>query len=198
MRLPNTCEIEVGVDEVGRGCLLGDVVAAAVVLPSSFPDDTWKQIRDSKKLSAKKRDELARYIKEHAVAYSIGSATVEEIDTVNILQATMLAMHRACDVIVGKNIRIDKILVDGNYFKKYKDVPHEMVKGGDDKVLCIAAASILAKSYRDHMIHQLLEEHPELDRYGLATNMGYGTEKHRNAIKEYGETEYHRKSFRKN
>jgi ribonuclease HII len=197
LQLPSSNVLEVGIDEVGRGCLFGDVVAAAVILPNTFPDDTWLQIKDSKKLSKKKRDELSAYIKEHAIGYAIGCATPEEIDRMNILQATMCAMHRACDSLWEKHpFENGKLMVDGNYFKRYSRAPHELVKGGDNKVLSIAAASILAKTYRDHQIAHILREHPEFGVYGLATNMGYGTKAHMAAIASHGLTAYHRRSFR--
>lgn len=195
LQLPSTTCIEAGVDEVGRGCLFGDVVAAAVILPQTFPDDTWEQIKDSKKLSKKKREELATYIKSHAIAYAIGKATPEEIDSMNILQATMCAMHRACDALSEKR-EFNKLMVDGNYFKSYANVPHELVKGGDNKILSIAAASILAKTYRDHQIEEIVRQNPEYKVYGLHTNMGYGTKTHCEAIATHGITRYHRKSFR--
>jgi ribonuclease HII len=187
--------VEVGVDEVGRGCMFGPVVTAAVIMPPTFRDDVWKQIRDSKKLSKKKRETLAQYIKDNALAYAIGEASPQEIDEHNILQATMMAMHRACEG-VERQMRFDKVVVDGNYFKRYKEFPFELVKGGDDKVLSIASASILAKTYRDHLIERMLEEHPEYEVYGLSTNMGYGTEKHMTAIQAHGYTPHHRRSFR--
>lgn len=195
LRLPSNEMVEVGVDEVGRGCLFGDVVAAAVILPCQFPDDTWKNIKDSKKLSKKKREELARYIKQHALAYAIGSATPQEIDRMNILQATMCAMHRACDA-VWEQMTFDKLMVDGNYFKAYPNAKHELVKGGDNKVLSIAAASILAKTYRDQQIANILLENPQYKVYGLQTNMGYGTKTHCEAISKHGLTPLHRQSFR--
>ena len=198
LQLPSQDIVEIGLDEVGRGCLFGDVVAAAVILPHTFPDDTWQQIKDSKKLSKKKREELAMYIRQHAIAFAIGSASPEEIDHMNILQATMCAMHRACDTLWEKYPLPEngKLMVDGNYFKRYARVPHELVKGGDNKVLSIAAASILAKTYRDQQIANLLQDHPEYDVYGLATNMGYGTKAHMSAISTHGLTPYHRRSFR--
>lgn len=197
LQLPSCNVIEVGVDEVGRGCLFGDVVAAAVILPTTFPDDTWQQIKDSKKLSKKKREELEVYIQKHAIAFAIGSASSEEIDQMNILQATMCAMHRACDALWEKHpFSGGKLMVDGNYFKPYAQVSHELVKGGDNKVLSIAAASILAKTFRDRQIANILQDNPEYNVYGLATNMGYGTKAHMAAISKHGLTPYHRRSFR--
>lgn len=186
----------VGVDEVGRGCLYGDVVAAAVILPptSAFPDDIWKGITDSKKLTAKKRASLTLYIQKHAIAWSIGRASPKEIDELNILQATMLAMHRALD---GIQVPVDKILVDGTYFKPYKNVPSECVVGGDAKVMAIGAASILAKHTRDTEILTELKQNPDLQKYGLATNMGYGTKVHCEALQRYGPTCNHRMTFGK-
>ena len=192
----------IGVDEVGRGTLFGNVVTAAVILPLEFPDDTYKQIKDSKKLSFKKREMLSEYIKKHAIAYGIGIASPEEIDDINILQATMRAMNRALNEAYRKK-EFNKIIIDGNYFKGYappgydKDIiEYECIIQGDTKFLNIAAASIIAKNYHDNEILELLKQNPDLNKYGLKTNMGYATKVHREAIKEYGLTEFHRKSFR--
>ena len=191
----------IGVDEVGRGTLFGNVVSAAVILPLEFPDDTYKQIKDSKKLSFKKREMLSEYIKKHAITYGIGIASPEEIDNINILHATMRAMNRALNEAYKKK-EFNKIIIDGNYFKGYsppgydKDIiEHECIIQGDTKFLNIAAASIIAKNYHDNEILELLKKNPELNKYGLKTNMGYATKVHRNAIKEFGLTELHRKSF---
>lgn len=203
MRLPSCETLEVATDEVGRGCLLGPVVAAAVILPpvEEMPDEQWREIRDSKKLSAKKRERLAAYIQRVARAWAVGEATVEEIDRYNILQATMRAMHRACDAVY-RHVAFEHILVDGPYFHGYQPpgrdaraVSHECVAGGDDQVLAIAAASILAKDHRDRAMAQLVEDHPELGVYGIGKNMGYGTAVHMRALQEHGATPFHRRSF---
>lgn len=190
-----------GVDEAGRGPLIFDVVAACVVMPSVFPDDRYKQIKDSKKLSGKKRKEIAEYIKENAITYGIGSASNKEIDDTNILKATLKAMHRAIDQAYRKK-SFHKIQVDGNHFNGYSPpgidseiLPYECVVKGDGKFLNIAAASILAKEYHDSALLQLIENHPELEKYDLRKCQGYGTPKHLQAIKDYGVTEFHRKTF---
>lgn len=191
-----------GVDEVGRGCLYGPVVAAAVVMPpsSQLADDTWKQIKDSKKVSAKKRKVLDTYIKNVATTYGIGVASVEEIDEHNILQATMKAMHRAIEQAHQKH-KIDKLHVDGTYFVPYtphaasSPLPYTCIVGGDANDLSISAASIIAKEFRDNLIQKLVEEHPSHEVYGLKTNMGYGTAKHLQALRTQGATNLHRKTF---
>lgn len=194
--------ITAGVDEVGRGCLYGPVVAAAVVFPPThtLTDETWRQIKDSKKLSAKKRAELAIYIKNVATTYGIGVASVEEIDEVNILQATMRAMHRALDEAYQKHT-FEKLHVDGTYFIPYKpagaerQLTHSCLVGGDATDISIAAASIIAKEYRDSLVQKLVQDNPEHAIYGLKTNMGYGTKKHIEALHAYGPTHHHRKTF---
>ncbi|KAG5184108.1 ribonuclease HII [Tribonema minus] len=186
--------VEVGVDEVGRGCLFGSVVAAAVALPETFPDDGWREIKDSKKLSPRKRALLDSYIRMHAIAFGIGIATASEIDELNILQSTMLAMHRALDQ-VSAQVEISSIKVDGNYFKAYHEVPYECIVKGDTKVLSIAAASIIAKVFRDNMMKTLVTDNPDLAQYGISTNMGYPTQAHIRAISQHGLTDQHRKSF---
>ena len=193
-------ENTIGVDEVGRGTLIGNVIACAVILPN-IDDPIYKQIKDSKKISPKKREILASYIKEHAITYGIGEATNEEIDKINILQATVKAMTRALNEAYKKK-EFNKIIIDGNYFKGYSPpgyatdiIEHECIKGGDAVYLNIAAASIVAKVYHDHQILKLIEDDNELEKYDLKNNMGYATLKHRNAIKEYGITKYHRKTF---
>lgn len=190
-----------GVDESNRGGLIYDVVAACVVLPTSFPDDKYKQIKDSKKLSSKKRKELAEYIKQNAITYGIGSATNEEIDATNILAATMKAMHRAINEAYKKQ-PFHELKIDGPHFRGYcppgidEDIlPHECVVKGDSKYLNIAAASILAKNHHDTMFLQLIDENPELEKYDLRNNQGYGTAKHMEAIRKHGITRFHRKSF---
>jgi ribonuclease HII len=179
--------IEVGIDEAGRGCLAGPVVSAAVILPKDFD---YPIVRDSKKLSEKKRKEAYKIIIENALNYSISVILPEAIDKINILQATMLSMHNCLDYMEGFN----HILVDGNYFNKYKDIPHTCVIKGDDTYYSIAAASILAKVSRDEYMIELHNEFPE---YGWGSNKGYGTKYHIDMIRTYGETQYHRKSFLK-
>lgn len=179
--------IEAGCDEVGRGCLCGPVVAAAVIL-----DDNFKQnlVNDSKKLNFKTRMELDDYIKENVKSYAIAELPPEFIDQHNILNASIHAMHRALDKLT---IRPELILVDGNKFHPYNYIPHQCIIKGDSKVLSIAAASILAKNYRDRLMIELHEEHPE---YGWNTNFGYATKKHQEALIKHGPTKYHRQSFR--
>ena len=190
-----------GVDESNRGGLIYDVVAACVVLPKTFPDDTYKKIKDSKKLSAKKRRELAEYIKKNAVTYGIGVATNEEIDATNILVATMKAMSRAITEAYKKH-KFDELKIDGPHFKGYvppgedsEPMKHECVIKGDAIHMNIAAASILAKDYHDINFLQLIDDNPELEKYDLRNNQGYGTAKHIEAIKTYGITRFHRKTF---
>ena len=179
--------IEAGCDEVGRGCLCGPVVAATVILHANFDQ---KLINDSKKLSFKTRLELDSYIKDNVIDFGIAELSPEFIDQHNILNASIHAMHRALDQL---KTRPELILVDGNKFHPYNYIPHQCVIKGDSKILSIAAASILAKNYRDQMMIQLHEEFPE---YGWNKNMGYATKTHREALKKYGPTKYHRKSFR--
>ena len=178
--------IEAGVDEAGRGCLAGPVVAAAVVLPENFYHPL---LNDSKKMTEKNRELLKDIIKNEALAYFIAEASAEEIDQINILQATFLAMHRA---IEGLKLKPGYLLIDGNRFKVYKEVPHQTIVEGDGKYLHIAAASVLAKTYRDDLMKKL---HAEFDHYGWNKNKGYGTEIHRKAIETVGITCYHRKTF---
>lgn len=193
--------LEGGVDESNRGGLIYDVVAACVVLPHTFPDDKYKQIKDSKKLSAKKRAELAEYIKAIAVTYGIGSATNDEIDATNILVATMKAMQRAINEAYRKH-PFDRLKIDGPHFNGYippgedaEPMSFECVIKGDAKHLNIAAASILAKNHHDTEFIKLINDHPELEKYDLRRNQGYGTSRHMEAIKKYGITRFHRKSF---
>ena len=195
---------EGGVDESNRGGLIYDVVAACVVLPnnlSAFIDDKYKQIKDSKKLSSKKRAELAEYIKSIAITYGIGSASNFEIDNTNILCATMKAMHRAINEAYKKH-EFNALKIDGPHFNTYvppgidkEPLPHECVIKGDAKYLNIAAASILAKHYHDTMFIKLIDDNPELEKYDLRKNQGYGTPKHLDAIRKYGITQFHRKTF---
>ena len=178
--------IEAGCDEAGRGCLAGSVYAAAVILP---PDYQNELLNDSKKLTAKKRYALREEIERDAIAWAVGIVTPEEIDKINILNASFLAMHRALDQL---KIRPEAVIVDGNRFKPYQDLPSTTIVKGDGKYLSIAAASILAKTYRDDYMLSLAEEYPQ---YDWQSNMGYPTKKHRQAIREHGITPYHRKSY---
>lgn len=193
--------IEVGIDEAGRGCLLGPVCVAAVILPNLDDNPPPFEIKDSKKVSEKKRKVLREYIEENAIAYSIQLIPESVIDEINILQATIRGMHLCLNDILNQ-IEIDTILVDGNYFKIYnhpvsgEPINHVCIKGGDNEYLNIAAASILAKDYRDKYMENLTKENPVLEKYAINKNKGYGTKVHMDAIKEYGLTEWHRKSFK--
>lgn len=178
--------IEAGCDEAGRGCLAGSVYAVAVILP---PDYQNELLNDSKKLTAKKRYALREEIERDAIAWAVGIVTPEEIDKINILNASFLAMHRALDQLM---VRPEAVIVDGNRFKPYQDLPSTTIVKGDGKFLSIAAASILAKTYRDDYMLSLAEEYPQ---YDWQSNMGYPTKKHRQAIREHGITPYHRKSY---
>lgn len=178
--------IEVGCDEAGRGCLAGAVYAAAVILPPDFRNEL---LNDSKQLTEKQRYALRDMIEREASAWAIGVVSPEEIDKINILNASFLAMHRAID---GLSIRPEHLLIDGNRFNPYPGLPHTTVVKGDGKYMAIAAASILAKTYRDDYMNRLHEEFPV---YDWRHNKGYPTPKHRSAIVEYGITPYHRKSF---
>lgn len=178
--------IEAGCDEAGRGCLAGSVYAAAVILPPGYTND---ELNDSKKLSAKRRYALRKVIERDAVAWAVGVATAAEIDEINILNASILAMHRALDKLA---VRPGFVIVDGNRFKPYHDVPHQTIVKGDGKYLAIAAASILAKTYRDDYMHEL---HKEFPYYGWDRNAGYPTKQHREGIAEHGLTPYHRVTF---
>ncbi|MBW4741024.1 ribonuclease HII [Prevotella melaninogenica] len=178
--------IEAGCDEAGRGCLAGSVYAAAVILPSDYQNEL---LNDSKKLTAKKRYTLREEIERDAIAWAVGIVTPEEIDKINILNASFLAMHRALDQL---KVRPEAVIVDGNRFKPYQDLPSTTIVKGDGKYLSIAAASILAKTYRDDYMLSLAEEYPQ---YDWQSNMGYPTKKHRQAIREHGITPYHRKSY---
>lgn len=179
-------KVEAGCDEAGRGCLAGSVFAAAVILP---PDYENELLNDSKQLSERKRYLLRSMIEKDALAWAVGVVTAEEIDEINILNASILAMHRALDAL---SIRPEAIIVDGNRFKPYHDVPHTTIVKGDGKYLSIAAASILAKTYRDDYMKAIAEEFPQ---YDWRSNKGYPTKKHRAAIKTYGVSPHHRKSF---
>lgn len=179
-------QFEAGCDEVGRGCLAGPVVAAAVILPKDF---THEYLTDSKQLTAKKRAALVDVIKEQAVAWAIAECSHEEIDEINILNASYLAMHKAVKQL--KQLP-DFLLVDGNRFKPYEKIDHACIVKGDSKYFSIAAASILAKEYRDDLMANLAKEHPF---YGWEKNVGYPTKQHREGIKKHGISPYHRKSF---
>ena len=179
-------KVEAGCDEAGRGCLAGSVYAAAVILPEDYQNEL---LHDSKQLTEKRRYLLREIIERDAVAWAVGVVTPEEIDKMNILNASILAMHRALDKL---KVRPEAVIVDGNRFKKYKDLPHTTIVKGDGKYLSIAAASILAKTYRDDYMNRLAEEYPQ---YDWLSNKGYPTKKHREAIRQYGITPYHRKTF---
>ena len=179
--------IEAGCDEAGRGCLAGSVFAAAVILPKDY---TNEELNDSKKLSETMRYKLRETIERDALAWAIGIVTPEEIDKINILNASILAMHRALDKL---ELRPENIIVDGNRFKPYNNTPYTTIVKGDGKYLSIAAASILAKTYRDDYMNKLADEYPQ---YDWLSNKGYPTKKHRDAIARYGTTPYHRMSFR--
>lgn len=186
--------IEAGCDEAGRGCLAGSVYAAAVILPENYQN---AELNDSKQLTDRRRKLLREVIQRDAVAWAVGVVTPEEIDRINILNASILAMHRALDQLA---VRPQAIIVDGNRFKPYRtmvdgsavSIPYTTIVKGDGKYLSIAAASILAKTYRDDYMDALAEEYPQYDWH---SNKGYPTAKHREAIRQYGTTPYHRKSF---
>ena len=192
-------KVEAGCDEAGRGCLAGSVYAAAVILPADYHND---MLNDSKQLSEKRRYLLREQIENDAIAWAVGVVTPEEIDKINILNASILAMHRALDQL---SVRPEAIIVDGNRFKPYRSpipalpeggerlaLPYTTIIKGDGKYLSIAAASILAKTYRDDYMKRLAEDYPQ---YDWLSNKGYPTKKHREAIREYGITPYHRKTF---
>lgn len=196
--------IECGVDEAGRGPLFGRVYTAAVILPDG-DDFDFSHIKDSKRFTSKKKIQaVCDYIKEHSVAYAVTYEDEKTIDEINILQATVRSMHRS---IRGLDIIPEHILVDGNYFKPYyteernkdyiiRQIPNTCIKKGDDTYVSIAAASILAKCERDAYIEEVCKMNPDLDlKYGLSTNKGYGTKRHRDGIREHGLSPYHRKSF---
>lgn len=196
-------KIEVGCDEAGRGCLAGSVYAAAVILPEDYHNDL---LNDSKQLTEKRRYQLREIIERDAVAWAVGIVSPDEIDKINILNASILAMHRALDQL---KVRPEAIIVDGNRFKPYREpinnnrepitnnhepitIPYTTIVKGDGKYLSIAAASILAKTYRDDYMNELAKEYPQ---YDWLSNKGYPTKKHRDAIRQYGITPYHRKSY---
>ena len=177
---------EAGCDEAGRGCHAGRVCASAVILP---PDYQNEALNDSKQLTEKRRYALREQIERDAVAWAVGVVTPEEIDEINILNASILAMHRALDAL---KVRPEAVIVDGNRFKPYRDLPSTTIVKGDGKYLSIAAASILAKTYRDDYMNGLAEQFPQ---YDWKSNKGYPTRKHRDAIRKFGITPFHRKSY---
>lgn len=178
--------IEAGCDEAGRGCLAGPVFAAAVVLPADFQNEL---LNDSKQLTEKQRYSLRPIIEEQAIAWAVGIVSAQEIDKINILNASILAMHRALDKLT---IRPEHLIIDGNRFKPYDNVPYQCVVKGDGKYMSIAAASILAKTYRDDYMDSIAQDYP---MYQWTKNKGYPTKAHRSAIKEFGPCEHHRMSF---
>ena len=177
---------EAGCDEAGRGCLAGSVYAAAVILPPDYENDL---LNDSKQLTERRRYQLREIIQRDALSWAVGIVTPEEIDHINILNASILAMHRALDQL---SVRPEAVIVDGNRFKPYGDLPWTTIVKGDGKYLSIAAASILAKTYRDDYMNALAEDYPQ---YDWRSNKGYPTKRHREAIKTYGVTPLHRKSY---
>lgn len=178
---------EAGCDEAGRGCLAGSVYAAAVILP---PDFECTALNDSKQLTERQRYALRPIIEQNAVAWAVGVVSAKEIDEINILNASILAMHRAIDAL---KVVPEHLIIDGNRFKPYKNIPYNTIIKGDGKYLSIAAASVLAKTYRDDYMNALHEEFP---MYGWNQNKGYPTKQHRNAIEKYGVSPYHRMSYR--
>lgn len=178
--------VEAGCDEAGRGCLAGSVYAAAVVFAEDYEN---AELNDSKQLSDRRRHQLREVIERDALAWAVGTVTPQEIDRINILNASFLAMHRALDQL---SLRPEAIIVDGNRFRPYRDLPHTCIVKGDAQYLSIAAASILAKTYRDDYMDQLAHEYPQYDWH---SNKGYPTQRHREAIRQYGTTPHHRLSF---
>ncbi len=179
--------LEAGTDEAGRGCLSGPVVAAAVILPETFEHPF---LNDSKQLTEKQRKELRPFIEENALCYGVSFIDQEEVDKINVLQASITGMHRS---IAQLNPQPEFIIVDGNKFKPYQKIPHQTIVKGDAKYLSIAAASVLAKTYRDEFMEKI---HQEFPMYNWKKNKGYPTKEHREAIREFGITKYHRKSFK--
>ena len=179
--------LEAGTDEAGRGCLSGPVVAAAVILPIDF---THPFLNDSKQLSEKKRAQLRPFIEENALAFAVSFVWQDEVDKINVLQASITGMHRSIEML---QIEPEYIIVDGNKFNSYRDIPHKTIVKGDAKYLSIAAASVLAKTYRDQYMEKI---HKEFPMYNWKKNKGYPTKEHRNGIREFGITKYHRKTFK--
>lgn len=178
--------VEAGCDEAGRGCLAGPVFAAAVILPKTFQHE---MLNDSKQISEKNRFYLREIIEKEAIAFAVGICTAAEIDEINILNSSFLAMHKAIDQL---EMKPELLLIDGNRFKVYPEIPHHCIIKGDAKFMSIAAASILAKTYRDEYMERLHQEYP---MYKWLKNKGYPTKEHRDAIAEYGATPHHRMSF---
>ena len=179
--------LEAGTDEAGRGCLSGPVVAAAVILPKEF---THPFLNDSKQLSEKKREELRPFIEENAIAYGVSFVWQDEVDKINVLQASITGMHRSIGLL---HVQPEFIIVDGNKFSSYKEIPYKTIVKGDAKYQSIAAASVLAKTYRDAYMEKI---HKEFPMYNWKKNKGYPTKEHRDAIREFGVTKYHRKTFK--
>jgi ribonuclease HII len=179
--------LEAGTDEAGRGCLSGPVVAAAVILPKEF---THPFLNDSKQLSEKKREELRPFIEENAIAYGVSFVWQDEVDKINVLQASITGMHRSIGLL---QVQPEFIIVDGNKFSSYKEIPYKTIVKGDAKYQSIAAASVLAKTYRDAYMEKI---HKEFPMYNWKKNKGYPTKEHRDAIREFGVTKYHRKTFK--
>ena len=179
--------LEAGTDEAGRGCLSGPVVAAAVILDEDF---SHPLLNDSKQLSEKERQELRPFIEKNALAYAVSFIHNEEVDKLNVLQASITGMHRS---IAALKTQPEFIIVDGNKFKPLGDIPYETIVKGDAKYMSIAAASVLAKTYRDEFMEKIHKEFPE---YNWQKNKGYPTKEHRNAIRQFGATKYHRKTFK--
>lgn len=188
MLLPYLIEgrVEAGCDEAGRGCLAGPVTAAAVILPPDFRND---MLNDSKQLTEHQRDVLRPIIEREALAWAVAFVSPKEIDEINILRASIAAMHRAIDQL---KIRPEALLIDGNRFTQYRDIPHTTIVKGDGKMMSIAAASVLAKTHRDEYMRGIAQEYPQ---YHWMENKGYPTKAHREAIAEFGATPYHRMSF---
>ncbi|WP_299673189.1 ribonuclease HII [uncultured Tenacibaculum sp.] len=179
--------LEAGTDEAGRGCLAGPVVAAAVILPEDFHHEL---LNDSKQISEKKRNILRPFIEENAIAHAVCFIDNEEVDKLNVLQSSIVGMHRSLERL---KTQPEFIIIDGNKFKPYKEIPYETIVKGDAKFMSIAAASVLAKTYRDDFMEKIHKEFPE---YNWKKNKGYPTKEHREAIRNFGATKYHRKSFR--
>ena len=179
--------LEAGTDEAGRGCLCGPVVAAAVILPEDFEHPF---LNDSKQLSEKQRKELKPFIEENALSFGVSFVDEKEVDQINVLQASITGMHRS---VAQLNPQPEYIIVDGNKFKTYQEIPHQTIVKGDAKFLSIAAASVLAKTYRDEFMEKIHQEYP---MYNWKQNKGYPTKQHRAAIREFGITKYHRKTFK--
>lgn len=192
----------VGIDEAGRGCLAKEVCTAGVVFPISFLENLSENekrivndIKDSKKLSEEKRNIYSDFIKSKAYSYAITTSSSYEIDEKNILNATINSMHRTLDIITNK-CKIDKIIIDGNQFRNYKNINHVCLKNADNLFLCVASASILAKVHRDNLIYDYCKRNPDIDKkYGFSRNKTYGTKQHINAIHQFGVLSIHRKSF---